>query len=201
MARAPEVPAIEVFVVPRLVVHWWALVIRGVAAILFGLLAVVWPSITITALVLLYGAYVLVDGAFALVAAVSRAKEHRRWGPLALEGIVSVAAGLIALVWPGITAVALLIVIGIWAIVTGVIKVRAAIEIRREVEGEWIIALAGATSILFGAMLLIVPRAGAIALVTLIAFFAMFFGVLLVMLGLRLRPLEQAIKGSQATAA
>ena len=139
--------------------NWWALVIRGVAAIIFGILAFVWPGITITALVLVFGAYAIVDGIFAIIAGVRAPKSLSRWWLLLIEGIVSVAAGIVAFLMPGITALFLLVMIACWAIVTGVIEIIAAIQLRKEITGEWLMVLSGIASVVFGGLLLYDPAA------------------------------------------
>src|ERR1700704_5650273 len=168
---------------------WWALVLRGLAAIAFGVLAFVWPHMTLTALVFLWGAYALVDGLFAIVAGVKSYEEQRRWWVLLLEGLLSVAAGVLAFVIPGITALVLLLLIAAWAIVTGAFEIGAAIQLRKYITGEWLLALAGLASVLFGFALLINPRAGAIAVAWLIGAYAVLFGLLLVAFGFRLKSL------------
>ena len=166
---------------------WWALVLRGLAAIAFGVLAFVWPHITLTALVFLWGAYALVDGLFAIVAGVKSYEANKRWRVLLLEGLLSVAAGVLAFVIPGITTLVLLILI-----VTGAFEIGAAIQLRKYITGEWLLALAGAASVLFGFALLFNPSAGAIAVVWLIGAYAMVFGILLLALGFRLRGLAHS---------
>src|SRR5919205_344074 len=99
---------------PMLAGNWWALLLRGIAAVLFGLVALFSPAITLFALVIFFGAYALVDGVFAIVAGVRGSQGHR-WLLLA-EGALGVLAGLIAFFWPGLTALALLYVIALWAI-------------------------------------------------------------------------------------
>lgn len=168
---------------------WWALVLRGLAAIAFGILAFLWPHITVTVLVFLWGAYALVDGVFAIAAGIKSYEKSKRWWVLLLEGLLSVAAGVLAFVIPGITALVLLLLIAAWAIVTGAFEIGAAIQLRKYITGEWLLALAGAASVLFGFALLINPNAGAIAVVWLIGAYAVLFGVLLVALGFRLKGL------------
>jgi uncharacterized membrane protein HdeD (DUF308 family) len=172
---------------------WWALVLRGLAAIGFGVLAFLWPHITLTALVFLWGAYALVDGVLAIAAGVKSHGENKRWWVMLLEGILGVAAGVIAFVIPGITALVLLIVIAAWAMVTGVFEIAAAIQLRKFIKGEWLLGLAGVASVLFGVALLLNPGAGAIALVWVIGAYAIFFGVLLIALGLRLHSLVRSV--------
>ena len=166
--------------------NWWSIVLRGVAAILFGLMAWIWPGVTLGALVLLWGCYALADGVLAIVGAFSRTSETPWWA-LALIGIISIGAGVVAFVYPGLTAVGLLYVMAFWAIATGVVEIVAAIELRREIEGEFWLGLAGAISILFGGLLIARPGIGALAVVWMIGTYAVLFGVALVALCLRLK--------------
>lgn len=171
---------------------WWALLLRGIAAVAFGILAFVWPQITLTVLVFLWGAYALVDGIFAIAAGIKSYGKNKRWWILLLEGVLSAAAGVFAFVIPGITALILLILIASWAIVTGVFEIVAAIQLRKEIKGEWLLALAGVASILFGVLLFLNPGAGALAVVWLIGAYAIVFGALLIALGLRLRGMVRS---------
>jgi uncharacterized membrane protein HdeD (DUF308 family) len=162
--------------------HWWVLLLRGLVAIAFGLLAFARPGITIAALVLLWGAYALVDGIFEVVAGI-RAK----YGSLILLGVLGIAAGLVTFFWPGITAITLLYIIAFWAIVAGVMQISAAIRLRREVQGEWLWILSGLCTVILGVLLIARPGAGALAVMTLIAAFAIAWGFLLVILAFRLK--------------
>ncbi len=165
--------------------NWLALVLRGVAAIVFALLAFLMPGITIVVLVFLFGIYALIDGVVNFIAAF-RTGIRSHW-PLLLEGIVGVLAGILTLVWPGITAIVLSYLIGFWAIITGIFEIIAAIRLWRVFGHEWALLLAGVISLIFGFFVLAVPLAGALAIVIWIAVYALFFGVLLVGFGLRLR--------------
>jgi uncharacterized membrane protein HdeD (DUF308 family) len=171
---------------------WWAMALRGLAAILFGILAFVWPRMTLTVLVFLWGAYALLDGVVAIAAGIKSHGEFKRWWVLLVEGILSVLAGVVAFIMPGITALVLLILIGAWAIVTGVFEIAAAIQMRKYITGEWMLALAGVASILFGVALLINPAVGALAVVWLIGAYSILFGVLMVGLGFKLKGLTHA---------
>ena len=171
--------------VTTLAQNWWTLVLRGVAAVIFGILAYVWPSITFTVLVLFFGAYALWDGVFALIAAF-RTQAERRW-PLVLEGLVGIAAGVLTFIWPGAATLALLIIIGAWAFVTGIFEIVAAIRLREEIEGEWLLLISGLLSVLFGIALAIWPAAGLVAVTWLIGAYSIIFGILLMVLGFRLR--------------
>jgi uncharacterized membrane protein HdeD (DUF308 family) len=165
--------------------NWWTLALRGLAAVIFGILAYVWPDITFTVLVLFFGAYVLWDGIFGLIGAF-RTQSDRRW-PLILEGLVGIAAGLFTFFWPGAATLALLLIIGAWAIITGVFEIIAAIRLRKEIEGEWLMLISGLLSVLFGIALIVWPAAGLVAVTWLIGAYAILFGILLIVLGFRLR--------------
>ena len=166
--------------------NWWLLVLRGVFAILFGVFAFTWPGITLGTLVLIFGVYAFADGMLAFVAAFSHST-GRPWWILALEGLFSVAAAMAAFLYPGITTVVLLFVIAFWAIVTGVVEIAAAIQLRKEIEGEVWLGLAGLASVLFGLTLLAQPGAGALAVVWLIGAYSMLIGILLVALGFHVK--------------
>jgi uncharacterized membrane protein HdeD (DUF308 family) len=171
--------------------NWWVLALRGAIAVLFGLAAFVWPGITLAALVLLFGAYTLVDGVFAVIAALTGRSGHERWWVLLLEGLVGIAVGVLTFIWPAITEFALLYLIAAWAVVTGVIEIIAAIRLREELEGEWLLILGGIASVLLGLILLARPGAGALAVIWMIGAYAIVFGVLLVILAFRLRGWSQ----------
>jgi uncharacterized membrane protein HdeD (DUF308 family) len=166
--------------------HWWAVVLRGLAAIIFGILAFALPGITVAVLVILFGAYAFVDGIFAIIAAIRhQARGHTLW--LLFEGIVGILAGLIAFFAPALAAFALLYVIAAWAIVTGIFEIVAAIRLRDVISNEWSLLLAGIISIIFGILLMIWPARGILTLVWLIGGFAIVFGILLIIAGFRMR--------------
>jgi uncharacterized membrane protein HdeD (DUF308 family) len=166
--------------------RWWTFVVRGIAAILFGVLTFLWPGITLTALVLLFGAYALLDGVLSIVAAVSK-ERRERWWTLVLQGVFGILAAGVTVVFPGIAALALLYVIAAWAIVTGAFAVAAAIRLRKSLEREWLLALGGVLSIVFGLLLMLFPGTGALALVLWIGAYMLVAGSVLVVLGLKLR--------------
>jgi uncharacterized membrane protein HdeD (DUF308 family) len=181
--------------------YWWTVALRGTLAILFGVTALVWPRITLFALVLLFGAFAVVDGAFALAAALGRRADtvSRMW--LVLQGLAGIVVGALAFVWPGITALALLWLIGIWAIVIGVLEVIAAARLRRDLRGEWLLGLSGAATALFGILLIAWPAAGVLTLVALIGVSAVVFGAALLALAERLRRRQRAAEGGRRRSA
>jgi uncharacterized membrane protein HdeD (DUF308 family) len=170
--------------------YWWLVVLRGILAIIFGILAFVWPDITVGVLVMLFGIYALVDGVSALASGISDRSSNRRWWALLLEGAAGIAAGIIAFVWTGITAIVLLYLIAAWAFVTGVMEIAAAIALREEIKGEWALGLSGLASIIFGFIIFFNPGAGALALIWMIGAYAVLFGGLLIYLGFNLRDLD-----------
>lgn len=164
----------------------WIIALQGVGAVVFGVLALALPDLTLLALVFLFAAYALVDGALALARGL-RVSGGKRDPWQVVSGIVSIAAGVIAFVVPGITAYALLLVIAAWAIVSGAIELIGAYQLREVIQREWLLALDGVVSILFGFVLILFPGAGALALVWLIGAFAIASGVILVLFAFRLR--------------
>jgi uncharacterized membrane protein HdeD (DUF308 family) len=176
--------------------NWWSVLLRGLAAIIFGILTFLAPALSLATLVLLFGAYAIADGVFAIVAAVRRRRDADRWGMLLVEGIASIVIGLITLAMPGITTLVLLFIIAAWALVTGVLEIAAAIQLRRTISGEWMLALSGVLSIAFGVVLMVFPAAGAVALVLWIGAYALLFGVVLTMLAFRLRGLRAGRPGA-----
>jgi uncharacterized membrane protein HdeD (DUF308 family) len=167
--------------------NWWVLALRGVAAIVFGILTFILPGLTLAALVLLFGSYAIVDGVFNLLAALRRRGGEQPWWALLLEGVVGIAAGLAAFIYPGLTALVLLYMIAAWALITGVLEIVAAVQLRKLITGEWWLAASGVLSIIFGALLIIAPGPGALAVVLWIGAYAVVSGVLLIALALRLR--------------
>lgn len=184
----------------RLIRNWWVLALRGVLAIVFGVIAALWPRITILSMVWLWGAYALVDGAFALAAAVRAAGREQPWMMLVLRGAVGLAAGIAAFVWSGITALAMIYLIAGWAIVSGIFEIAAAVRLRQVIEGEWLLGLSGVLTILLGVLLVIRPGAGLLAWAWMIGAYAVFFGIVMLILAFRLRGLGRAVPRQRAAA-
>jgi uncharacterized membrane protein HdeD (DUF308 family) len=158
--------------------NWWLILLKGLCAIVFGLLALAWPGVTVLTLVLFYGAFALVDGVLALAAAVKGSGPAPRWW-LAVVGIIGICAGILTFAWPGITALILLFLIAAWAIATGIMQIIGAIRLRKEIDGEWLLIASGVLSVLFGVILVVQPKVGAVALVWVIGAYAILYGLLL----------------------
>src|SRR5258705_13914239 len=129
--------------------NWWLLLLRGIAAIIFGVLAFAWPGLTLLTLILFYAAFALVDGVLAIIAAIAGGAPAPRWW-LAIVGLLGIAAGLLTFLMPGLSALVLLFFIGGWAITTGGFQIIGAIQLRKEIDNEWLLILGGVISVLFG---------------------------------------------------
>lgn len=169
--------------------NWWMVALRGIAAILFGIVAITWPDLTVGVLVAFFGAWAIVDGSFSVAASLAGPSKDRWW--YLLSGIAGIAIGVIAWVWPDLTALTLLYIIASWAVIEGTFEIAAAVAFREWLTEEWLLILSGAISILFGIVLFAFPGEGAIALVTTIGIFSLFLGGSLIGLALRLRSLNQ----------
>ena len=162
---------------------WWALALRGVLGIIAGLIALFFPGITLAAFVLLFTAYLLVDGAFALIAGFRSARRHERSWPLFLEGVANIAAGLVAFLWPGIALLALVYLVAFWAILSGVFLIATAF--RPDAQREWLLALGGVISVIFGVLLVFAPIPGAVVLAWWFGAYALAFGIVLLISAFR----------------
>jgi len=169
---------------------WWAVGLRGVLGILFGLICLLTPAIALGAFVILFSAYMLVDGVFAIISGIKAARSGERWGLLILEGIVDIAAGVVAFLWPLITVVALTWLVAIWAIVSGALMLSAAFTLNID-HGRWWLALGGIASVIFGVLLVIEPLVGAVVLTIWIGAYALVFGVFLLILAFQLHSRKE----------
>jgi uncharacterized membrane protein HdeD (DUF308 family) len=176
--------------------NWWVVALRGVLAILFGVLALFWPGLALATLVLLFGAFAFANGVLATWAAHAMRKRHQTWKPFLMEGIAGIIFGIFVLLWPEMTAIALILLVAAWALVTGVVQVAAAIRLRQDIEGEWMLALSGILSILLGFLFALWPGAGLVAVTWIIGFYAVLFGAAMVALSLRLRAMHAEAGGS-----
>ena len=169
--------------------NWWLLLLRGLVAIVFALLTWAQPGVSLAALVLVFGIYVLADGLLGVWSAIAKRRDNRHWWLLLLWGLVGIVVGVMTFIMPGITGLVLLMYIAAWAVITGVLQIVAAIRLRKEIKGEWLMILSGLVSVAFGVLLFLQPGAGALAVAWIIAAYAFIFGVLLMMLAFKVRKL------------
>jgi uncharacterized membrane protein HdeD (DUF308 family) len=160
-----------------------------------------WPGPTLVVLITLFGAYALVDGIFAVVAGIASRGENQRWWAMLLEGIAGIILGVLTFLNPGTTALVLVYFIAGWALITGVLEIVAAIQLRSVLTGEWVLILGGIASIIFGLFLVLAPGAGALGLTLVIGAYAGAFGILLIILAFRLRNLPRDVEVIDASRA
>lgn len=165
---------------------WWAVALRGIAAIVFGSVALVFPGATLVSLAVVFGAYAFVSGVFALVAAFGSRGRDAVW--YVLDGVLGIAVGLATFFFPGMAAQALVFLIGVWAILTGIFEVIAGFEL--PLKRDWLLVIAGMASIIFGVLVFVYPGSGALAIVWLIGIYALVFGVTMLVFGIRLRGMR-----------
>ena len=171
--------------------QWGWVALRGVFALIFGLLALALPGLTLSILVIFWGAYALIDGVVALMAGFRMGDNGKPLWSLVFIGLLGIGAGVVTFFWPGVTALTLVLIIGSWAIAIGLLQIVAAVRFRKQIRGEWLHALSGLLSVVFGLAMVWRPGAGAIALAWLIGWFAIFFGVMLIAMAFRLRSARQ----------
>jgi uncharacterized membrane protein HdeD (DUF308 family) len=175
--------------------NWWLMALRGVLATIFGLIALIAPFATILALVLLFAAYMVADGAFAIYATIRAAQQGESWGFLVFQGVASLIAGILAVVWPGITVLAFVLLIAAWSIVSGCLMLAAAFYTDN---GRWWLVLGGALAMLYGLLMIVAPLTGAVVLTWWLGAFALVFGIALLILAFKLRSRYQERQASAA---
>ncbi len=164
-----------------------AMIIRGILAILFGLLALFMPGLTLELLVFLFAFYALFDGFLGIVASITAMSHHQQWWVFLLEGILGLAVGVAALVWPGITMVILLYLIAAWAVLTGLMELFGAIAVPFDAGTRWLIGIAGVLSLFLGILMFVYPITSLFILVLFVGIYALLFGALLVIFGIRVK--------------
>lgn len=187
----PRGPALSDAMSACLARNWWAVLLRGLLAIVLGVLTLALPAVSLASLVLLFAVYMLADGVLGIVSAIRAARRHERWGWLVLEGLLDLAAGIAALVWPGLTIIVFVVLVAIWAIVTGVALLGATFRLNRQ-HGRWLMGLAGVLSLVWGILLIVAPIGGVLVLMLWIGAYALVFGITLVVLAFRLRARRTA---------
>jgi uncharacterized membrane protein HdeD (DUF308 family) len=167
--------------------YWWMTLIRGALWVLFGLFIFAQPGISLVTLTFTFGIFALMDGVGCIVNAVGGRDEHEHWWLMLLAGIAGVLVGVLTFISPQTTALVLLLYVAGWALATGFLQVVSAIRLRKEIEGEFWLALSGVLTMAFGVLLLTRPAAGALSVLWIIAVYAIAFGALLIGLAFRVR--------------
>jgi len=175
---------------------WWVLVLQGILGILFGILAILFPDLALVTLAYLFAAWAIVSGVSHLAEGMRVAEARGRSWPFAVTGVISIVAGIIAAFVPGITILGLVLLLGAWLVTQGVMEVYTAWRIRREVTGEWILALVGIVRTVVGVVILALPIVGALLTVTLLAVYSIVAGLTALTLGWRLRGMRSDRTGS-----
>ncbi len=166
--------------------NWWAIGLRGALAIVFGMVALFLPGATMLSLVIVFAVYAFADGVFGIVSAVRAVQAGQRWGVLVFEGLVNIAVAVIAVMWPGITVVAFVLLVAVWAILTGALELAAAFRLGTQ-DGRWWLVVGGLVSLVYGALLVVAPLIGAVVLTWWLGAYALVFGVALVVLAFKLK--------------
>jgi uncharacterized membrane protein HdeD (DUF308 family) len=172
----------------RLASNWGWVVARGVAGIIFGVLALAWPGATFMSLLMFFAVFVFFEGVANVISAVSGGRaDEPMWGTLLLEGLLSIGLAVLAVLAPARMALAVVWTIGFWAMITGALRIGAAIRLRKLIEHEWLMVLSGLAAIAFGALLLFRPMAGAVVMLWWLGAYEIVFGITMLAVGFRLR--------------
>jgi uncharacterized membrane protein HdeD (DUF308 family) len=175
-----------------LVQNWWLFTLRGILGIIFGCIALIFPGPTMLSLVIVFSAYMLVDGVAAIISAVRAIRKKDRWGLLLFEGLLNIAVGIVAFLWPGITVIAFVLLVAAWAIVSGALMAAAGFRLNVP-HGRWWLVLGGLLSLAYGALLVATPLIGAVVLTWWMGAYALAFGIALVVFSLKLRSRLQGV--------
>jgi len=182
--------------IDQLAYNWWIVALRGALAVIIGIIAFFFPGITLVVLIAIFGSFVLLEGSLLLIAGIRSRKENERWWILIFQGLLSLGVAIITFVAPMATALALLYLMAAWAIASGVIEVVAAMRLRKEVKGEWILVLDGVITILFGLALILAPDVGLLVWIWMIGGFKLASGILLIILAFKLKRFRTRHIGS-----
>jgi uncharacterized membrane protein HdeD (DUF308 family) len=174
--------------------NWWAPVCSGVLAIVVGVIALVWPAKTFEALVLLFGVFAFVGGSIWLSFGLFAASTRERWWPFVVNGVVGIALGVLTFTETQAMTVALVSLVGAWAVLTGVLEVVAAIRFREVIADEFLLGLSGVLSVVFGVVILVQPNIGAVTFALLFGIYTILVGIAQVWLGVRLRTLGDNLR-------
>lgn len=177
--------------------NWWVVAIRGILGIGFGLVTLLLPGMTFEILVLSFGIYALLDGIFTLTSVFRSGGQRKRGWALILEGLLNLVAGVLTFLIPALSAQFIVILIAVWGVTTGLSEIGAAIRLRREIVGEWLLGLGGILSVIFGVLMFIASGFGPIVAIVLISFYAIVFGLVVLMLSVRLWSSRRLMTNNQ----
>jgi uncharacterized membrane protein HdeD (DUF308 family) len=170
---------------------WWILLMRGLLAIALGLLVFTRPAITLSAIVLGFSAYCVFEGAASIFSVITgRVDREHRWFPV-LEGLIGIAVGIVTFRTPGITGTVLMFFIAVWALATGALRIVEGVQLRKEITGEVWLILGGLASVGFALLVLMRPLAGALAMIRVLAVYALILGLTEVLLAFELRTVRR----------
>ena len=176
--------------------NWWLVLLQGVLSVVLGVLALARPGVTLGALILLWGLFALLNGVVDVFGAIGAAGHHRSWGWQLAGGLVGILAGLAILRWPGLSALFVLYLVAIWALMMGIVRLVGAIADHEALPHAWLVALAGVVSVLFGIAMFAWPGVGLLTLVYLVGSYAVMYGVIACVLAFRLHSLPQRMAGT-----
>lgn len=180
--------------------RWWVFLARGILALLFGIVALADPLIVLLAFIYVFAVYAILDGITAIGVSIQERSSLRHWWVILLEGIVGIIFGILVIAWPVRTALVLLYLVAIWALVRGVLEISSAFVVPRSAKQRWGMGLAGLFSVIFGLILIIHPGAGLLSVLWLVGIFAIVFGVSLIIYAFHIRSLASAVAKAQAAA-
>ena len=178
--------------------NWWAVALRGIVAILFGIAAFAMPFVTMLSLVVVFAAFSFVDGVFGIIMSVRGARKGERWIWLLLTGILGIVASVVAILWPGITVLAFVILVAAWALVSGTFMLISAFRLKIDHGRVWLV-IGGIASIVFGILLVISPFIGALVLTFWTGAHALVLGATLLVLAYKLRSQRTGLPSNLAT--
>lgn len=177
---------------------WWVLILRGLFAIMFGLIAIAWPDITVFVIITIIGAFLLLDGMIEIWAGFASRGRDDDWWTDALLGVLAVIAGVAIIAWPDVTPVGLMLFIGGFMVIYGATMIYQAIRLRAELTNEWLLLANGVLSLLLGVGFMLFPGAGAVSLIWLVALYTISFGVLMIVVGWKMRGIVRDLQRDAA---
>ena len=172
---------------------WWVLSLRGVGFIAAGVIAMMWPGIPLASFVVIFALFSLIDGAVSIILGMRGELDGTVWWTMIFLGVLALAAGILAVAWPGLTLLVLIYIIAGFAVARGLVEIIAAIRLRKLIDDEWVLGLSGCASLLFGVLIFSRPAEGMLAIAILVGAYMTALGVLALALSLRLRRLQQVV--------